>query len=60
MFHLLGVAVGTYVVVALVTGEVIAKSGPWARRIERAQAPGRYWTTLAIYAGLTAALLTVF
>lgn len=60
MFDALGVLVAVYVVFALFDGSVLAKRGAWGERIERANEPHRYWVVIAIYAGLAAALITVF
>ena len=60
MFKLLGVLVGFYTVYAAVAGSVYAKSGPGGRTIARADEPRYFWAVIAVYAALSAALLTVF
>ncbi|HSO06385.1 MAG TPA: hypothetical protein VLW45_04050 [Pelomicrobium sp.] len=60
LWQALGVVVGLYTLYAAVQGKVFAKHGPWGRTIERAESPGYFWTVIAIYAGLSVALFTVF
>lgn len=60
MFKLLGVLVGLYALFAALNGEVYAKSGPWGRRVMRADSPEYFWVVIVIYACLALALLTVF
>jgi len=60
MFKALGILLGLYTAYAVGTGSVFAKSGPWGRRVARAAAPRYFWTVIAIYAGVSIALLTVF
>lgn len=59
-FVLLGVCLGIYTVYATFAGTVYARSGPGGRRIARAEEPWRYWSTIVVYVGLTAALLWYF
>jgi hypothetical protein len=60
MFKLLGAFVALYTVYGALSGRVIAKSGPWARVVVRQDSPEYFWVVIAIYAGLSVALLTVF
>lgn len=60
VFTLIGILLAAYVLYAVATGEVIAKAGAGSRRVRRHDAPGYYWTVIAIYAGLAVALFTVF
>lgn len=60
MFKLLGVVLAVYVCHAVATGRVIAKAGAGSREVLRDESPGYYWTVIAIYAGLSVALFTVF
>ncbi|MCC6713871.1 MAG: hypothetical protein IT496_01440 [Gammaproteobacteria bacterium] len=60
MFKTLGIAVGLYAAYAAATGSVYANSGAWGRSITRAASPRRFWTVIAIYAGVSIALLTIF
>lgn len=60
MFRLLAVLVGLYTLYAAIRGEVYAKSGARARTVSKAESPGYFWTVVAIYAGLSLALLTIF
>jgi hypothetical protein len=60
LFQLLGVLVAGYTLYAIVVGRVYAKSGPGGRLVSRAESPGYFWVVIAIYAGLSLALLWVF
>lgn len=60
LFKLLGVLLAAYTLLAVSKGEVYIKSGVWGRSIERTQEPARFWTSIAIYALLSLALLFVF
>jgi hypothetical protein len=60
MFKLLGAFVCLYTVYAIVTGRVVAKSGPWARVVAKQDSPEYFWVVIAIYAGLSIALITWF
>lgn len=60
MFKMLGVVVAVYALYAAVQGEVYAKSGPWGRRVMRADSPAYFWAVVVTYFVLSAALLTVF
>ena len=60
MFKALGILVGLYAAYAAFSGEVYAKSGPGGRTISREDSPGYFWVVIAIYAGLSAALILVF
>ena len=60
LFDLLGALLALYLAWALARGEVVARSGPGARRIVRALSPRSYWAVMAVYAALAAALVLVF
>ena len=60
MFKIFGALVALYTLHAVVTGRVFAKSGPGGRWIVKGEEPRYYWVVIAIYAGLSAALITVF
>jgi hypothetical protein len=60
MFKLLGALLALYTVYAAFDGKVYAKSGPWGRIVSRAQSPEYFWVVIAVYTGLSAALLTLF
>ena len=60
MFKALGVLVALYVAYAVTRGEVYAKSGAWGRTVARADSPEYFWIVIAIYAGLSLALIFVF
>lgn len=60
MFKLLGILVIGYAIYAATSGEVIAKSGPWGRRVSRDESPRYFWVVITIYLGLGVALLTIF
>jgi hypothetical protein len=60
MFKLLGALLILYIAHALSTGRVYAKRGVWGASSKRDDEPVRYWSTIAIYAVLAAALLFCF
>ncbi len=60
MFKMLGALVGLYTLFAALQGEVYAKSGPWGRTVSREDSPEYFWVIIAIYAGLSVALITLF
>ncbi|HRN63103.1 MAG TPA: hypothetical protein PK743_06660 [Luteimonas sp.] len=60
LFVALGIALAAYTALAAYRGEVIAKSGPGARRVRRDDTAGYFWSVIAIYTGLALALLFVF
>jgi hypothetical protein len=60
IFKAIGIVVALYTLYAAVFGRVYAKSGPGGRTVSREETPGYFWTVIAIYAGLSVALLTVF
>jgi hypothetical protein len=60
MFDVLGVLLALYTGYAVVSGEVLAKSGPRVRTVSRAGSPAYFWVVIAIYAGLSLALVLVF
>lgn len=60
LVNALGVLLGLYTVWAAVLGKVYGKSGPVARTISRDATPRHFWAVIAIYAGLSVLLLTLF
>ena len=60
MFKLLGVAVACYVVQALRTGAVYARSRAWGRTFTRADDAFGYWSAIGAYTLLSFALVFVF
>jgi hypothetical protein len=60
MFKILGVLVGLYTLYAAINGKVYARSGAWGRTVSRVDSPEYFWVVIAIYAGLSIALITVF
>lgn len=60
LFKLLGVLLICYVIQALVTGSVYAKSGPWGRTFHRDEQAWSYWSAVVCYSLLSVALLFVF
>jgi hypothetical protein len=60
MFKVLGVLLGLYTIYAVLTGAVYAKSGPGGRTVSKAESPEYFWLVIAIYAGLSAALVFYF
>ncbi|HEU4623965.1 MAG TPA: hypothetical protein VFS52_04335 [Steroidobacteraceae bacterium] len=60
LFRVLGVLLAGYIVLALLSGAVYAKSGPWGRTFTRAEEPLHYWSAIASYALLSLALMFWF
>ena len=60
MFKVLGSLLLGYVAYCLYTGRTFAKSGAWGREFARDEAPSHYWSSIAVYALLAVALMTVF
>lgn len=60
IFKGLGVIVALYVAYALTVGKVYARRGPWGVTWARSKNPFWYWSTVVIYAILSAALAFVF
>ncbi|HTS52080.1 MAG TPA: hypothetical protein VMH26_02300 [Burkholderiales bacterium] len=60
MFKMLGGFVALYVAYALSVGKVYARRGIWGVTWTRVQEPLWYWSTIAIYGVLSAALILVF
>lgn len=60
MFPAIGLVVGVYVAYSAWAGRVFAKSGPWGRMVYRDESPGYFWTVVALYGLLAAALVCLF
>ena len=60
LFKVLGVVLAIYTAYAASRGEVYARAGWKSRTIERTTEPRYFWAVIAIYFGLSVALLTVF
>jgi hypothetical protein len=60
MFKLIGAMVALYTLYAAATGRVVAKSGPWARVVVKQDSPEYFWLVIAIYIGLSIALIAWF
>lgn len=60
MFKLLGALLAVYTAYAAYAGSVYANSGPGGRLVFREESPSYFWVVIAIYSGLSVALLTVF
>lgn len=60
IFQILGILVALYTAYAVFKGQVYAKSGAWGRTVSRIDTPAYFWVVIAIYAGLSVALITVF
>jgi len=60
MFKVLGILLTAYVGYALYAGRAYAKSGVGGRSFRRSEEPFGYWSAVAVYALLAAALITVF
>ena len=60
MFKMLGILVGLYTLYAAMNGKVYAKSGAWGRTVSRVDSPEYFWVVIAIYVGLSVALIAIF
>jgi len=60
LFKALGLLLAGYIFVAVLGGEVYARSGAWGRTFVRAEEPVRYWSAIAAYALLSLALVFWF
>ena len=60
LFGALGLLLAGYIVVAVLSGAVYAKSGVWGRTFRRADEPLRYWSAISAYALLSLALMFWF
>lgn len=60
MFKILGIVVALYTGYAVFKGEVYAKSGVKGRTVLKEESPEYFWIVIAIYTGLSIALITVF
>jgi len=60
MFKVIGVLLAVYVCYSVFSGRVVAKAGAGSREVLREESPRYFWTVVAIYAGLSLALVTVF
>jgi hypothetical protein len=59
-FKVLGLLLAGYVVMAVLSGAVYAKSGVWGRTFRRMDRPLRYWSAIAAYTVLSVALMFWF
>jgi hypothetical protein len=60
MFDALGLLLAAYVCYAVLVGQVWAKAGPVGRIVSKEVSPEYFWIVIAIYAGLSVALVFVF
>ena len=60
LFRALGLLLAGYIVVAVLSGAVYAKSAVWGRTFRRAEKPLRYWSAIAAYTLLSLALMFWF
>ena len=60
LFKTLGLLLAGYVVIAVLSGTVYAKSGVWGRTFRRLDEPLRYWSAIAAYGLLSVALIFWF
>jgi hypothetical protein len=59
-FVLLRLLLALYVVSCVVTGSVVVKWGPGARRFRRDEDPQQFWAGVGVYTLLALALVLVF
>jgi hypothetical protein len=60
VFDMLGVLLAIYAVYAAWSGSVFARQGPWGRMFRRDEGQAYFWSIVAIYAGLSVALIFYF
>ncbi len=60
LFKAMGLLLAGYVIMAVVTGAVYAKSGVWGRTLRRMDRPLHYWSVIAAYIVLSVALIFWF
>ena len=60
LFRALGLLLAGYIVVAVLSGALYAKSGVWGRSFKRSEMPLQYWSAIAAYALLSLALMFWF
>ncbi len=60
LFKVLGLALACYVVRALTTGMIYARSGVWGRTFRRDEDALAYWSAVIAYFLLSIVLLLVF
>lgn len=60
LFKILGVLLALYVLQALSSGRVYAKSGIWGRTYYRDEDPWGYWSAVIAYGLLSPALVFLF
>jgi len=60
LFKILGVLLACYVVHALTTGAVYARSGAWGRAFRRDEHAWSYWSAIIAYVLLSLALVFAF
>ena len=60
IFRVMGILLILYVIQAVVTGKVVVKSGLGSRTVSREESAAYFWISIAIYTGLSVALLVVF
>ena len=60
LFKALGLLLAGYVLTAILSGAVYAKSGVWGRTFRRTDRPLRYWSAIAAYTLLSVALMFWF
>ncbi len=60
MFEMIGALLSAYVLYAISKGEVYAKSGPGGQTVLKRESPTYFWIIIAIYSGLSIALMIIF
>lgn len=60
MFDLIGITLAIYTLIAAATGSVWTKSGVGTRLVSRENSPEYFWIVIAIYAGLSLAMIIFF
>lgn len=60
VFDLLGVCLACYTAYAACSGSVVVRDKAWAKTYLRDESPGWFWSSIAIYGVLSAALIFYF
>jgi hypothetical protein len=59
MFKFLGLVVGIYTIIALISGSIKTRAGLGGRTIWRKREANYYWLVVAIYSSASIALLSI-
>lgn len=60
VFDILGICLACYTAYAAWSGSVVVRHRAWAKTYLRDESPGWFWSSIAIYAALSVALILYF